>query len=226
MSIIVDCKDFLGFDAEMSNDISSLIRTLKVIKPYKYICYLDTNIDLNRLTPQQATNIVKKSIEEHRHGNFIFWYKRPTLQGNEKYIEDKLKNLTIDKKKVIPECIDDYMELFVNHAEKPHELLNLIADRLSNVGATAHYQIKPEDFIHCNIPIEPYERAWYSDEGNKIIDELQDSRFLLKYWGIQEGIHSKCFIIDPSAQEMWKVSLTVLMEWSLPPLNRLGNEPE
>lgn len=208
----LECKDFLKFEAEISNDILTLIKTLKIVEPYEYTCFLDTDINLNSLTSQQATNIVRKIIEERENGNSIFWYHRSDAHEDENYIEGKLGKLSkSEKEKVIPECIDDYIELPVNHADKPDKLLNLIANRLSNVSATAHYQIKPKDFIRCNIPIEPYgDKSWYSDEGNKIIDDLQDSSFLLKYWNVHESIgNAKSFGIFPPAQKMWEVSLTM-----------------
>ena len=224
----VDCKDFLGFEAKILTDISSQISRLQVFKPYQYTCLLDFQLltvsFADNLTPQQATNIIKKCIEAYKDDNDIFWYRRASTQGKENYAEDLLAKAEL-KKPHISLCIDDYIELPVDHAEKPYKLLDLVANRLSNVGATAPYRITAEDLISCYIPVEPFENEiWYSNEGDKIVDSLVDEKYVDKFWPKVKDHRSigRTISVSQSGGEpnkKWQVALTMHGWSSLSSLN-------
>lgn len=83
--------DFLGFPAEFSADIQAAISTLKIEKPYKYICRLDHGVFdyVDNLGKQAKVNLVCESIKQHSAGKVVFWHRL----GSDAEVEERIKNI-------------------------------------------------------------------------------------------------------------------------------------
>ena len=186
---MVNGKDYLGTDCTCCtpwNDQTINVTQIKCTSPYRIspIIYNEiiwpTNVD-TELSRQQATSIIKKCIESEKMRLIPIWHRRNDKDMCKSFA-DKI-NLTGDS--YIFCCYEDYRDLPINHSNKPHNLLKMVSDQISHLGATAKYKIAPQDLILCDIPLELGKRdnnEWISEEAERIIDYLVAQQLIEKHY--------------------------------------------
>jgi hypothetical protein len=198
-------KDFLRFECTAQAD--SFIREVVVSKPYNCKYFEDFSVELHvkALGKQARLNLIKESIRLNKLGLQAFWHTYlDETEAIKRWNEITAAHPELSKN-LVACSLDEFASKPVLHGEKYNELFKLIADKLSYFDAVAPYTITPEDFINCDITIEPESGGiWFSEEGDRILTYLESKELIKKYYRIMRSTNSKAHSGD-----MWMVSITI-----------------
>jgi hypothetical protein len=188
-------KGFLGFECEIKDICNDLLYLLDCKSPIKYKCILATGLVdplQGNISPKQGhTNCINESIKLFKQGDYAFWMGSKLFENEaqkKKFLnraEEIYPNYT---GKIIPLCYEEFLEQFVDHANKPEKLLALFSKKLATQGMAERYIPTVEDFLECDITIELDQTyGWWSNEGIAILNFLEDKRLILQYRKITYG---------------------------------------
>lgn len=219
--------DFLGFPCEVIGSVSTMLSSINVEAPYKYHCILDYGAAqrVKDLGGQAKLNLVKKSIEINQNGKQVIWHCYQDDNELELRMSSIYKVHSELKEKLIPLKIDDYALMRINHANKPYKILELLAERLETHESTSRYTLKAEDFISCDILVDPINFSemlystlksrgnWFSIEGVKILQHLKENKLINMHFETKRVLpNNGTFILDVEDSEANAFTVSMTMD--------------